>query len=318
MNESLQEIAALAATATTQPLATPIPGLSLVKGQVPQDQLAAVYEPMIGFVVQGSKTISIGTLVVHLIAPSYFVIPMEVPATGLVHQGPAGLPYLSAGLRLNQRLLAALLHDLPADFCPAGSVSQFSGCEATADFVDAWLRLIRLLKRPKDIAALAPAYEREILYNVLLGPQGWRLGQLCIANGNAARIGKAVHWIRRNYSQALDIKQAAENCAMSVRTFHREFKKTTGLSPIQYQKQLRLLEARQLLAFGGHSSSSAAFEVGYESPSQFNREYARLFGAPPARDASRLRRELPPRAASRPTAASAGSSPGHRETDRRR
>jgi AraC-like DNA-binding protein len=240
-------------------------------------------------VIQGAKTISIGSQVAHLKAPSYFVISTEVPATGRVHQGPAGLPYLSAGLRLNHTALAALLDDLPAGFRAAGNGSQFSGCDANAGFIDAWLRMMRLLKRPDDIPALAPAYEREILYSVLLGSQGWRLKQLCFANGNASRIGKVVHWIRRNYSKALDIQTAAETCAMSVRTFHREFKEITSLTPVQYQKQLRLLEARHLLVFGGHSVSDAAFEVGYESASQFSREYTRLFGASPARDASRLR-----------------------------
>jgi AraC-like DNA-binding protein len=294
MNESLQEIATLAAAATTQPTATPIPGLSLIKGKVSADQLAAVYEPMIGFIIQGGKTISIGSQVLHLTAPSYFVISTEVPATGRVHQGAGGLPYLSSGLRLNHNALAALLNDLPADFRAVGNAGRFSGCDATADFVDAWLRMMRLLKRPGDIQALAPAYEREILYSVLLGPQGWRLRELCFANGNASRIGKIVQSIRQNYSKALDIRSAAEKCAMSVRTFYREFKEITSLTPVQYQKQLRLLEARQLLVFGGHSVSDAAYEVGYESASQFNREYTRHFGASPARDASRMRTQVPP------------------------
>ena len=252
-------------------------------------QLAAIYEPMIGFIVQGRKTISIGGDVVDLKAPAYFVIPTELPATGRVHQGSNGLPYLSVGLRLNQNALIDLLKDLPHDLCSEKDSRKFSACAATTDFVDPWLRMLRLLKTPEHIPALAPVYEREILYRVLLGPQGWRLRQLCFAGGTAPGIRQAIHWIRENYGKSIDIRRTAAKFAMGVTTFHRRFKQITGLSPIQFQKQLRLLQARKLLAFSGHSVSDAALTVGYESVSQFNREYSRFFGASPARDASRLR-----------------------------
>jgi len=289
MKDSLSEIAELTVKATTQPTATELPRVLLIKGEVPQHQLAAIYEPMIGFVVQGGKTISIGDHVIYAKAPSYFVIAAEIPATARVHQGPNGLPYLSVGLYLNQNSLADLLKDLPDDFREDGVSSEFSACAATTEFIDAWLRMLRLLNDPKHIPALAPVYEREILYRVLLGPQGWRLRQLCFAHGKVSRVRHAVQWIRENYAKSIDIKRVAAKSAMGVTTFHRQFKQITGLSPIQFQKQLRLLEARKLLVYSGHSVSDAAFEVGYESASQFNREYSRLFGAPPARDASSLR-----------------------------
>jgi transcriptional regulator GlxA family with amidase domain len=180
------------------------------------------------------------------------------------------------------------LKDLPSD-PSTEDCRKFSACVATTDFVDPWLRLLRLLKTPEHIPALAPVYEREILYRVLLGPQGWRLRQLCFAGGKAPGIRQAIQWIRENYGKSIDIKRIAAKSAMGVTTFHRQFKQITGLSPIQFQKQLRLVQARKLLAFSGHSVSDAAFKVGYESASQFNREYSRLFGASPARDASRIR-----------------------------
>jgi AraC-like DNA-binding protein len=289
MQNALNEIARLTNHATTEPQSTDLPGVLIIKGEVPEHQLAAIYQPMIGFIVQGRKTISIGDDVVDLKAPAYFVIPTELPATGRVHQGANGLPYLSVGLRLNQNALADLLKDLPHHLCSERDSTKFSAYPATANFVEPWLRMLRLLKTPEHIPALAPVYEREILYRALLGPQGWRLRQLCIAEGTAPGIRQAIQWIRENYRKSIDIKRIAARSAMGITTFHRRFKQITGLSPIQFQKQLRLLQARKLLAFSGHSVSDAAFMVGYESASQFSREYCRFFGAPPARDASRLR-----------------------------
>lgn len=289
MRDALNEIARLADKATTTPTTTELPGVLIIKGEVPEHQLAAIYQPMVGFVVQGRKTISIGDDVIDLKAPAYFVVPTDLPATGRVHQGSNGLPYLSVGLRLNHDALVDLLKDLPRNLWNEKSSAQFSACPATTEFVDSWLRMLRLLKTPEHIPALGPVYEREILYRVLLGPQGWRLREICSSGGKAAGIRHAIQWIRENYGKTIDVKRIAAKAAMGITTFHRRFKQVTGLSPVQFQKQLRLLQARKLLAISGHSVSDAAYTVGYESPSQFNREYSRFFGAPPARDASRLR-----------------------------
>ena len=289
MRNSLNEIAQLTSNSTTQPTATGIPGVLIIKGQVPEHQLAAIYEPMVGFVVQGAKTISIGDQVIYAKAPSYFVIPTETPATGRVHQGQNGQPYISVGLNLNENSLLEILKDVPNH--PGEKVSrQISACAATEEFVDAWLRMLRLLQTPKYIPALAPVYEREILVRVLVGPEGWRLRQLCLVGGKASKIRRAVRKIREHYATSIDVRRLAAQSGMGVTTFHRQFKQITGLSPIQFQKQLRLLEARKLLVFSDHSVSDAAFKVGYVSPSQFNREYSRLFGASPALDAAHLRK----------------------------
>lgn len=290
MKAHLKEISDLTAAANTQPTETALPGVMIIKGNVPQHQLAAIYEPIIGFTVQGKKTISIGNQIIQAKAPSYYVIPTDIPATGQVHQGENGLPYLSVGLRLNQSSLLDLLKDLGETPRQEKASIEFTASSATTDFVEAWLRMLRLLKTPKDIPALAPIYEREILYRVLSGPQGSRLRQFCFTNSAASKINQAIHWIRANYTSDIDIRPMAKKSGMAVTTFHRQFKDVTGMSPIQFQKKLRLLEARKLLVFNDLAAADVAFKVGYESPSQFNREYSRLFGASPAKDAADIRK----------------------------
>lgn len=155
--------------------------------------------------------------------------------------------------------------------------------------MEGWLRLLRLTGTPADIPALAPVYKREILYRVLKGPQGFYLRQLGLRESHFSKIAQTVRWLRDNFKQPVDVRKVSRNAGMALTTFHRQFKRATGLSPIQFQKQLRLLEARNLMAFEGHAAAGAAYEVGYESPSQFNREYSRFFGNTPSRHAAILR-----------------------------
>lgn len=290
MKEILSEIIGLMGEATTEPTKTELPRVLIIKGEVPKHQLAAIYEPIIGLVLQGSKTISIGTQVIQLKAPSYFVIPTEMPATGFVKQGTNGRPYMSLGIQLDRNILLDLLKDIPSNNSDLkiGS-SEFSACPATQGFLEACLRMLRLLKTPVHIPALAPVYEREILYHVLIGPDGWRLRQLFQSRDKESNIHQAIQWVRQNFIDSFEIEQLANRACMGVTTFHRQFKSITGLSPIQFQKQLRLLEARKLLTFSSYSVSDAALDVGYESVSQFNREYSRFFGASPARDTKLLK-----------------------------
>jgi len=289
MNKVLDEIIELTKRAGTRPIETGIPGLSMIKGNIPPHQLAALYKPMIGFTIQGTKILSIGERRTALEGPSYYVLPVHVPATASVHPDRDGRPYMSLGLELNQNVLQSLLRDLPADLMPTAS-GHFAACKLGLEFMETWLRLLRLTKTPKDIPALAPAYEREILYRVLMGPQGWYLRQLGLRESNFSKISQTVKWLRDNYTKTFDIGEIASKSGMAINTFHRQFKRATGLSPIQFQKQLRLLEARNLIAFEGYAVASASYQVGYKSPSQFNREYSRFFGASPARDTEKLRR----------------------------
>ncbi len=288
MNKVLAEIIDLVKNAGTRPSETGIPGLSMIKGDIPTHQLAALYKPMIGFTIQGTKILTIGDRSAALNGPSYYVLPVHVPATATVHPERDGRPYMSLGLELNQDALQSLLRDLPDDRMPTAS-ENFAACEIDTEHMEAWLRLLRLTKTPSAIPALAPAYEREILYRVLMGPQGWYLRQLGLRESNYTKICQTVKWLRENYMKSFDVGELASKSGMAVNTFHRQFKRATGLSPIQFQKRLRLLEARNLISFEGYAVASAAYQVGYQSPSQFNREYSRFFGAPPARDTARLR-----------------------------
>lgn len=285
----IDEIIELTLDAGTRPVETGIPGLVKIKGNVPKQQLAAIYQPMIGLTVQGTKVLYIGDRTINVVGPSYFVVPMQMPVSGEVSNEPEGRAYLSLGLELNQAAMLSLLRDLPNESISTRT-GVFDSCKANAEFVDPWLRMLRLAKSPKDIPALAPVYEREILYRVLTGPRGWYLRQLAMTESNVSKIAKTVQWLRGHFMEPIVIDNLARNAGMAVTTFHRQFKIVTGLSPIQFQKQLRLLEARSLIAFEGYAAANAAFEVGYQSPSQFNREYSRFFGAPPGRDTSEFRR----------------------------
>jgi AraC-like DNA-binding protein len=289
MSKVLNEIIGLMENVGTRPIETGVPGLSMIKGNIPAHQLAALYKPMVGFTVQGTKILLIGERSTALKGPSYYVLPLHVPATASVQPGHDGRPYLSLGLELNQDVLHSLLRDIPENLLPSAA-EHFAACEIDIEHMEAWLRLLRLTKTPGDIPALAPAYEREILYRVLMGPQGWYLRQLGLSESSFSKISQTVKWIRDNYTKSIDIGEIASKKGMALNTFHRQFKRATGLSPIQFQKQLRLLEARNLIAFEGYTVANAAYQVGYQSPSQFNREYSRFFGAPPARDTEALKR----------------------------
>lgn len=289
MDKVLDEIIELTKNACTWPIETGVPGLSMIKGDIPAHQLAALYKPMIGFTIQGTKILLIGERSTALKGPSYYVLPVHVPATASVQPSRDGRPYLSLGLELNQNVLQSLLRDLPEELMPTAA-GHFTACEIDREHMEAWLRLLRLTKTRRDIPALAPAYEREILYRVLMGPQGWYLRQLGLRESNFSKISQTVKWLRDNYAKSIDIAEIATKSGMAITTFHRQFKRATGLSPIQFQKQLRLLEARSLIAFEGYAVASAAYHVGYQSPSQFNREYSRFFGASPARDTENLKR----------------------------
>lgn len=285
---ALEEIIELTATATTKPTDTGIPRVVMIRGDVPNHQLKALYEPTIGFVVQGSKTLSIGGRSYVLNAPSYFLLPMHVPVTGTVRGAGKDKPYLSVGLAIDHSALQNLLRDIPTELLPK-TPCEFASVDADTEFIEAWVRMMRLMKTPRDIAALAPVYEREILYRALMGKQGWYLRQLGQRESNVSTIARTVERLRKNYADPFEVEELAGEAGMAVTTFHRQFKHATGLSPIQFQKQLRLLEARNLIAHEGYAVSTAAYEVGYQSPSQFNREYSRFFGESPARDASTLR-----------------------------
>jgi AraC-like DNA-binding protein len=262
-----------------------IPRVAMVRAEVCADQ---VYQPMLHLVLQGAKTLSIGDQLLKYEAATYFLVPVDVPATGQIRQGGPGRPYLAISLTLDPRIIAGLVQDEVEDSVPAKSPG-FSGVPASEEMMDAWLRLMRLIDRPLEAAVLAPMIEREILFRALQGPLGGVLRDMARPDGRLSQIRRAIHWIREHYTEAFRVEQIAAMADMSVAAFYRHFKSITAMTPIQYQKRLRLLRARWLLLFEPRDAASVAFSVGYESASQFNREYARLFGLPPGRDIARFK-----------------------------
>lgn len=186
-----------------------------------------------------------------------------------------------------------MIEDLPPSVMqdrPDGGA--FSVASVTPELLDAWVRMLRLMKTPEDIAALAPGYEREILYHVLKGPHGWMLRDIASPGTMLARIGNAIHWLRHNFAEEFIVGALAEREAMSVSAFHRHFKAVTAMSPVQYQKRVRLLHARRMLLGRQQSVTFVAQDVGYKSVPQFNRDYARVFGLPPLKDVTQLRKAI--------------------------
>lgn len=284
MEESLNELRRLTAHAGNRRTETGIPRVAMVQGRVPEHHLAAVYDPMINLILQGSKSMTVGGETLHYDPATYFVMSVDLPAAGIVRPAPSGEPYLAVSLTLDARVLAGLLSDLPGDAGHGGQETAFSVAAVTPALLDAWVRMLRLMTHPADIPALAPAYEREILYRVLQGPMGWMLRDIATPDTALARVHRVIQRLRHDYAEVLRVDDLAEEAAMSVSAFHRHFKAVTSLSPLQYQKQVRLLQARTLMVAAGYSVTSAAHEVGYESPTQFSREYARAFGRPPSKD----------------------------------
>ncbi|KQS87943.1 MULTISPECIES: AraC family transcriptional regulator [unclassified Rhizobium] len=289
MNTQLQELRQLASRAENRRTETGIPRIAMVQGEIPEHQLAAVYDPMVNVILTGSKTMSVGDRTFRYDPATYFVMSVDLPAIGSVHASDDGDPYLAISLTLKPAIVANLLADMPKPARGELYSPGFSVAPVTPDLLDAWLRMLRLILRPDEVSALAPAYEREILFRVLQGPLGWMLRDIATPDSALSRINIAIQWVRENFAKPLRVESLAEMAALSVSAFHRHFKAVTALSPLQYQKHVRLLHARSLLIAGEGNATSIAFGVGYESPTQFSREYARQFGLPPSRDAARLR-----------------------------
>lgn len=288
MNNQLIELRVLAAKAENRRTETGIPRVAMVQGAIPEHRLAAVYEPMINLILQGSKSMTVGDRTLHYDPATYFVMSIELPAVGAVHPASSGEPYLAVSLSLDPTLLTALLNDLPAPTARRAQEAGFSVAAVTPALMDAWVRMLRLMGDPVAIAALAPAYEREILFHVLQGPHGWMLRDIAAPDTAMARVNQAIQWIRQDFAEPIRVEALAHKAAMSVSAFHRHFKAMTNLSPLQYQKRVRLLQARTLMLATASSVTGAAFAVGYESATQFSRDYARVFGLPPARDTARI------------------------------
>lgn len=260
---------------------TAIPRLSLSKVSSPGHGRATVLTPVICVALQGEKQITIGSATFHLGSGHCFVASLETPAAGRIVAASNGDPYLGAGLLLNREMLAELIAQMPAPGPGNAETSGFGTGALTGDLLEAWSGLLALLDRPEDIPALAPLREREVLYRLLRGELGGHLRQFAREDGRLARIRGTIGWIRDHYEHPIRMAALADMAGMSVANFYRHFKTATALTPLQYQKLLRLHSARRHLVKGA-GAGQAGYLVGYESASQFSREYRRLFGIPPS------------------------------------
>lgn len=251
-----------------------------------------MFEPMLYFAFQGAKRLSRGEHVVEYGEGTMFLASLDVPVTWEVIDATEERPYLAVALRLDPARIAALLMELPPPTPEEMSeeVEALALATATEPMLDALRRLLRLFDAPADAGLLGPMIERELLYRVLQSPRGIILRQIASTGSRLSQIQRAVKWIRAHVAEPLPVETLASIASMSVSSFHRHFKAATGLSPLAFHKQVRLQEARlRLLANAPGAVANVAFDVGYESASQFSREYARQFGISPARDVARMR-----------------------------
>lgn len=266
---------------------TVIPGVHCLKMGKPGDRMPTVYQPSLCIIVQGKKRVLLGDEILHYAPSEYLVASVDLPVIGEVTEGSASKPYMTVQIDLQPALLGELLANLPPHESN-NSRAMFVG-KVDQDLADAALRLLQLLDRPKDIAFMAPMLMREVHYRLLQGAEGRAVAQLAVKGSQLQRIAQVIHTLKSDYHQPIRIEHLAAKANMSVSSFHAHFKAVTAMSPLQFQKKLRLMEARRLMLADATTAADAAFRVGYESSSQFSREYARFFGMPPARDVERLR-----------------------------
>ena len=272
---------------------TLIPSLCFIHSSGMSEPVYSVYEPSLCIVAQGSKVVMLGQEGYWYDPTSYLVASVHLPITGQVVEATPETPYLSLQLQFDMnQILEVIQASVTADRPKLESVRGLCINRLNGTLYDAVLRLVQLLDTPNDIPVLAPFIIREIIYRVLQDEQGAALKQFALIGSHAQRITKVIQRMNRDYTMPLRINELAMEAGMSASSLHYYFKEVTAMSPIQYQKQLRLQEARRLLYSTGIEAADAAFQVGYESPSHFSREYARMFGHPPVQDIRRFRDAL--------------------------
>lgn len=265
--------------------------LAFIRTSDVSQPLPSVYSPSLCVVVQGRKRAIIGNESIYYDAFNYLIVSVTLPVLGQVVDASPERPYLCMRIDIDVNEVGRLLLDLENNTSPASqSALPYFIARMPTDLLDVVLRLVRLLDAPDDLSVLGPLALREIWYRVLRGEMGHRLRHLVAVDGPVQRISRAIQLLQRRYQQPLRIEELADASHMSLSTFHARFKAVTSMSPLQFQKKLRLHEARRLLMMEGVEVATAAHRVGYESPSQFNREYRRLFGSPPRREITSLRR----------------------------
>jgi AraC-like DNA-binding protein len=268
---------------------TALAGVSVMAATAPTAPLGSVAVPALAVVVQGAKRTVVNQRVFDYGAAQYLVVSVDLPVTAHITQASPEAPFLAFGMALRPAVIAALLLEAGPGTARPSAPAGVAVSDATPDLLDAGVRLLRLLDQPQSARALAPLYEREILWRLVTGDQGAAVRQIGLADSQLSQLGHAIAWIRRHYDQTVRIDDLAALSGMSASAFHRHFRAATEMTPIQYQKQVRLQEARARLIAAPGEVGGVGYAVGYRSASQFSREYRRLFGVPPGRDAERLR-----------------------------
>lgn len=268
---------------------TAIPGLALFRASSVSERDATVYQPSLCIVAQGAKEVVVGEQAYRYDPSSSLLVSVDLPATSRVVEASREKPCLVVVIELDMALVGELLAKVWT--LPRSNGSGRGLCLAPMDdqLVSAVDRLLALLDAPQDIETLAPLVLQEITYRVMTGPQGARLRQMASAGAPAYRVSKAIQWLRSNFTKPLSVESLASQVGLSTSSLHQHFKNVTAMSPLQFQKRLRLQEAKRLLLAESIDAADAAYRVGYESPSQFSREYRRMYGAPPRKDIAALR-----------------------------
>ena len=269
--------------------ATPIGSLFFNRRSSPSQPLHTAQWPCFALVVQGAKSLTVGSEVYRYGVGDYLVVSVDLPVASRVTEASREVPHLGLGMKIEPSRLNDVLGRIMSGGSARAALApdQMRGVAVNAaspELLDATLRLLRLLDRPEDIAALAPLIEQEILYRLLTGPFGPRLLQIAILETPSHRIAQAVASLRQSFTQPLRIAELAARVGMSVSSLHHHFKAITAMTPMQYQKQLRLHEARRLMLVERLDVGTAGYSVGYQTPSQFSREYTRHYGVSPLRD----------------------------------
>jgi AraC-like DNA-binding protein len=270
--------------------ATEISGLTVVRRTAPTAPCSLTYQPSVAVIAQGRKRVELGRNI-FIYDPSRFLLTsVDLPVISRVIEASEENPYLALSLKLELPMVRELLSriDIHVPEAPSGTPGMATG-ETTAELLNACCRLVDLLNTPRDIPFMSGLLQSEIVYRILRSAEGARLRAIATLGEQSHRTAKAIEWIRTNYAKPLRVEDLADIAGMGVSTLHHHFRVITAMSPLQYQKQLRLQTARGRMLLEGLDAASAAFEVGYESASQFNREYSRLFGQPPMRDVRTLR-----------------------------
>ena len=272
---------------------TGIARLNLIRGSRPTGPRHALHAPALCIVARGKKRVIVGDEA-HLYGPDqYLIVSVDLPVVAQVLEADPENPYLCFRLDLDAAVIGELLAEAGPGAAPVkGAGPGLSLSPADPGLLDAVVRLVRLLDAPGDAEVLAPLAEREILYRLLTGDQGPTVRQIALPDGKMGQVGRAIGWIKEHYREPFSVEAVASEARMSTSALHHHFKAVTSMSPLQYQKRLRLQEARRLILGSSLDAAEAGFSVGYDSPSQFSREYSRLFGAPPLRDAEGLKASL--------------------------